>query len=283
MKHWHRRYSPAQAADELAQLVEAAARGLKRRKHATHLKRGQAAIAAVIKHYFRRQQAAVLAAVKPRIASELSADPPTVREASVGGKRFASNLLPSSLSPLSFAVTPDEKSDYDTAITDLITAAGKTLAKELGASASDDLLDTVASKYLHSESLQKLTGGLDDTSTQRLRTAIGDAWDAGGSYDQIVSAITETFDDFSETRAGLIAQTEAIDAYNEGRNETARGLGFDEKSWEVESDNPCEVCLGNVDDGWIDFDDSFSSGDDAPSSHPGCCCVLNFRSSESAE
>jgi hypothetical protein len=57
----------------------------------------------------------------------------------------------------------------------------------------------------------------------------------------------------------------------------ARSAGLNEKSWETESGNPCEVCLANVDDGWIDIDDTFSSGDDAPTAHPGCMCDLNYR------
>ena len=122
---------------------------------------------------------------------------------SAAGKTFASALLPRSLQPLSFAATRAEESEYNSAITDLISAAAKSL--DASAAVGEDF----AGQYLRSNSLSKLTGGLNNTSIDRLQNAIGDAWDKGGSYDQIVQAITDTFDDFSDTRAGLIAQTEA--------------------------------------------------------------------------
>ena len=271
---------PANEVHRVAHVIETTARGLKRKRHQKHLIRGQGAIEKAMRSFFRRQEVAVVAALKPKIGPALSADPAPIKEASSGGKRFASTLLPTSLQPLTFQLDTEEASAYTEAISDMITSAGATLAKEMGSKlgAIKDQLDDVAARYMRTESLSKLTGGLNETSTDRLRTAIGDAWDQGGSYDQIVTAVRGTFDDFSETRAGLIAQTEATDAYNEGRSATAKALGFNEKSWEVESDNPCPECLGNVDDGWIDFDDTFSSGDDAPTAHPGCQCVLNFRS-----
>jgi len=96
---------------------------------------------------------------------------------------------------------------------------------------------------------------------------------------QVVKAIEDTFEDFSTTRAELIAQTEMADAYNEGRDAIAREAGLDEKSWETESGDPCPICEDNEAEGWIDIDDDFSSGDDAPTAHPNCLCILNFRKS----
>ena len=195
--------------------------------------------------------------------------------ASQQGKTFARSLMPTSLHPLTFSATAGETSEYNEAITDLISAA----AKSLGAVSGEDL----ASTYLRENSLSKLVSELNQTSIERLQNSLADAWDKGGSYNDIVSAITETFDDFSETRAGLIAQTEAADAYNAGRRETALSLDYDEHSWETESGDPCPVCEDNEAAGWIDIDDDFPSGDDAPTAHPNCQCVVNFRKSSDSE
>ena len=195
--------------------------------------------------------------------------------ASQQGKTFARSLMPTSLHPLTFSATAGEKNEYDSAISDLITAA----AESLGGTTGADL----AGEYLRKHSLAKLTGGLNQTSIERLQDSIATAWDKGGSYNDIVSAITETFDDFSETRAGLIAQTEAADAYNAGRRETALSLDYDEHSWETESGDPCPVCEDNEAAGWIDIDDDFPSGDDAPTAHPNCQCVVNFRKPSGSE
>jgi Phage Mu protein F like protein len=259
----------ADAANGLADLLEATApKGLKHPKHAKHVNAARASIKAVMRKYFERQRKAVLATVDPRIKRALIIHP--VKE-SAAGKTFARDLVPTSLHPLTFAATASETSEYDGAITDLIAAAAKSLDMEN----SED----IASKYLRENSLSKLTGELNSTSVERLQNAIADAWDAGGSYTDIVGAIKDTFEDFSDQRADLIAQTEAADAYNAGRRETALALDFDEHSWETESGDPCPVCEENESQGWIDIDEDFSSGDDAPTAHPNCLCVANFRKS----
>jgi hypothetical protein len=195
------------------------------------------------------------------------------------GKQFASTVMPDSLQPLRFAVTATEVSEFDEAITDAITGAAATLMKSGATKAGEDF----AGRYLRDNSLSKLTGNINTTSVQRLQDAIAGAWDAGGSYDQIVEAITGTFADFAETRAGLIAQTEVADAYNSGRDSIARGLGFAEKAWETESGDPCQICIDNEDAGWIDIDEDFPSGDGEPTAHPNCLCVVNFRRSSDEE
>ena len=142
-----------------------------------------------------------------------------------------------------------------------------------GATISED----VAGRWLRDNSLSKLTGGFSETSVERLRNAIADAWDQGGSYDQIIKAVQETFEQFSSVRAGMIAQTESADAYNEGRWVMAAEMGMEEKAWETESGTPCDECLANEAQGYIGMDEDFQSGDDAPTLHPNCLCILNFR------
>ena len=263
------------AANALSDLLEAAApRGLKRRKHVRTLKPARAKVAKVMRSYFGRQREALLREVKPKIPALLAMRTEALSSA---GNRFANTLLPSSLHPLRFPVNDAENSEYSDAVREAIAGAAATLADDLksGKTISDD----VAGRYLRDNSLSKLTGELSDTSTQRLRDSIATAWDEGGSFNQVVKAIEDTFEDFSTTRAELIAQTEMADAYNEGRDAIAREAGLDEKSWETESGDPCPICEENEAEGWIDIDDDFSSGDDAPTAHPKCLCILNFRKS----
>lgn len=297
---------PVAELNRVAALLEAQAKGLRHRRHARHLTPAKDRLKALFASYFKRQGAAVLKAVAPHIKRELVSFPPilkeslggnvtpaaaasyralygAMKEASSRGKQFAAGLVPTSLQPLRFAATASERDEFNGAIADLVTGAASTLALQSGQSALKDSADDVASRYLRDNSLSKLTIDLGSETESRLRGALADAWDAGGSYDEMVSAITDTFADFSEVRAGLIAQTEAVDAYNASRSDIAAEAGFDEKSWETESGNPCETCLGNEADGWIGVDETFSSGDDAPTAHPNCECVLNFRSSSDEE
>ena len=263
----------ADAANELAALLEAKApKGLRHPKHAQHIAPARAKIKAVMVHFFGRQRKGVLAHVEPRIKRELVLYPPKLKEASQSGKTFARTLVPSNLQPLTFAATAAETSDYNEAITDLVKAAAK------GMSASEAAGEDYAGEYLQSNSLSKLTGGLNETSIERLQDALADAWDEGGTFDSMVKAIKDEFDDFSTTRAELIAQTEANDAYSDARHEIASQLGLDEKRWDPDGE-ACPECQANADAGWLDIDDEFPSGDDAPTAHPNCDCGCDYRKS----
>jgi hypothetical protein len=267
----------AAAADEIANVLEGA-RGLWNDRHQEHLGAPVRTVKKVLATFFRRQGAAILAAVEPNIVSHIE----QFRESQTpAGKRFAKSVLPDSVSPLRFAVTDGESEAYNTAITLAIEGAAKVVMEELKKSSSAASVSvapsTSAGSYLRDNSLSKLTGNIADATKDKLRSAIGDAWDAGGSYDQIVKAIQDTVETFSSVRAGMIAQTEVVNAYNASRTATARAAGFGLKSWETESGAPCETCLENEAAGWIGIEDVFPDGSSGPSAHPNCQCVLNFK------
>ena len=71
----------AEALLEAARVLEAAVRGLKHRRHLKHLKPARDRIVAVLAAYFRRQEEAVLAEIKPHIKRELAISPAPIREA----------------------------------------------------------------------------------------------------------------------------------------------------------------------------------------------------------
>lgn len=261
--------SIAETAEQMAAILEAP-RGLKHPRHQARLGPAKAGIRAVMASYFQRQGKAAQEAIDEHVISVVN----QFREAD--GKRFADTLVPSSFAPLRFAVLPAESAAYDDAIKSAILGAAETLNQEMetGAVAAPN----VASEYLRDNSLAKLTGEIADTTKDRLRDALADAWDAGGSYEQITDAVKATFEDFSTVRVDMIAQTEANDAYNEGRRATAVRVGFNQKSWETESGDPCPVCIDNEAEGWIPIDQDHASGDSEPTAHPRCECVENYRS-----
>lgn len=251
------------AANDLAVLLEAAAprQGLRHPNHARIIAPARAKVERVLRHYWHRQEAALLAEVKPKIVA---------REASGGGILYAGHLLPTSIAPLRFPVTMVETEEYNDAIAIAIRGAAASIAS--GAISAED----AASRWLRDNSLMKLTGDFSETSINRLRDAVADAWDAGGSFEQITKAIKDTFQDFSDTRAGMVAQTEVNDAYNEGRLYTAINAGFDQKAWDPDGE-ACEICMANVDAEWIGIDEEFPSGDMAPTAHPNCDCSIDFQ------
>ena len=131
--------------------------------------------------------------------------------------------------------------------------------------------------YLADHSLTKLTGGLDETTVERLRTALADTYQAGGDYDALVKAVQDEYAGFNDVRAGMIAQTEMNAAYNAGRKQLGLDMGFNEKAWNPDGTACVEICVPNVLAGWIPIEDDFESGDDAPPGHPNCDCSLDVR------
>ncbi len=262
----------ADAANDLAALLEAAAprQGLRHPSHARIIAPARKKVERVLRHYFHRQMDALLSEIKPKIAvGGSSYGVGSYVEASGGGILYANHLLPTSIAPLRFPVTSVETIEFNDAMAQLIKGAVSTMGEST-------MVEDVVSRWLRDNSLTKLTGDFSATSINRLRDAMADAWDAGGSFEQITAAIKDTFADFSDTRAGMIAQTEVNDAYNEGRIYTAINAGFDQKAWDPDGE-ACEICMANVDAEWIDIDAEFPSGDMAPTAHPNCDCSIDFQ------
>lgn len=117
---------------------------------------------------------------------------------------------------------------------------------------------------------------LDDTTRDMIRDTISSGIENNLSKDDIADLLEESYA-FSPERAETIASTEitsanslgALAGYEEAKSD---GVGV-QKSWLV-LDDGCEICQGNADDGPIDLDEAFSSGDQAPGAHPHCRCVL---------
>lgn len=118
---------------------------------------------------------------------------------------------------------------------------------------------------------------ITDTMRDSIRNTI-----AQGLEDNIgtlaISDAIEALGGFSADRAALIAHTEvaranstaSLDSYRAARDD----LGIATKKAWLLGPEPCEICQSNADDGEINIDDDFSSGDDAPPAHPNCECVL---------
>ena len=267
-------------------ILEATARLCESLKHETHaavLRPLRAKVAKLWKAFFRRQRNAVLRTVAQPLRNELAkaetreADAPVRR----GGQRFAKSVLPDSLQPLKFGLTNAQATSYGAAIEEAILQAGLTLAAELRSEAS--LGQSVVSEYLRENSLSKLTGGINETTTQALRDSLAADYEAVATYGEIVQGIRDVYAGFQETRADMIAQTELNDAYNQGRLAMANDLDMDEKAWDADGTEACEdICQPNVDQDWIPIDDDFDSGDDAPPAHPNCDCGISFRKGSQA-
>jgi hypothetical protein len=119
---------------------------------------------------------------------------------------------------------------------------------------------------------------ITDSTRDMLRSTIEQGLADNIGTDEIAANIEESFA-FSADRASLIARTEvaranstaALEGYIGARDQT--GLMV-KKEWLL-GPNPCPICEENADEGAIDLEDEFPSGDDAPPAHPECECALS--------
>ena len=241
--------------------------GLKHAKHATKLAPIRTDAATALKKFFKRQGSLLLSQIKPKL-----------READADPKKKAASIIPDNL-PI--AITGGTSVDYSKALENALSAGYEGLAGELGS--DNELADDIVQKYLTDHSLTKLTGSFEDTTVERLRNALADAYQKGADFDGLVQAVKDEYAGFSDVRAGMIAQTEMNAAYNAGRKQLGLDMGFNEKSWDPDGSACEEICVPNVLDGWIDIDDEFESGDSEPPGHPNCDCSLNVRFNADAE
>jgi hypothetical protein len=166
-------------------------------------------------------------------------------------------------------------SAFSAAIADATRKAKKELADERASGAA--IRETAMARYLRENSLSKLTGDFPEATKQRLRDAMADAVESGGTAGDIVAAIKKVVPALSDARAEMIAQTETNDAYNAGRMSMAREMGMSEKSWSADGTDACDQCQAQIAAGWIPIDGAFPGGVLAPCLHDGCDCGVNFQ------
>lgn len=124
---------------------------------------------------------------------------------------------------------------------------------------------------------------IDDTTRDMIRDTIASGLEDNIGVDGIIDELMESYA-FSEERAEAIARSELTRANNEGAIEAARTVNEEtgmklKKGW-LATETACEICSENEDEGFIDLDDAFPSGDDCAPAHPNCECTTIFEAEE---
>jgi hypothetical protein len=111
------------------------------------------------------------------------------------------------------------------------------------------------------------------TTREDLRAVLTDGVEQGWSA-QRLSDVIESSGAFDEARADMIARTELAYAHVAGNVEGWRQSGevTGKRSMLGDLHDVPDECDDNADEGVIDFEDAFSSGDDFPPYHPNCVC-----------
>ena len=121
----------------------------------------------------------------------------------------------------------------------------------------------------------ELVSKVADTTRDELRGLVTQSEASGWSVATLADKIQDSTA-FSAQRADLIAQHETRTADNQGSLgawQAAKQNGVKvKKQWIAQGDNVCVICQSNENDGAIDVDENFNSGDDAAPAHPRCEC-----------
>jgi hypothetical protein len=118
---------------------------------------------------------------------------------------------------------------------------------------------------------------IEDSTRDMLRSSVAKALEEGPTVQDLRNEIIDSYA-FSPERAEMIARTELAIAHSKGSVEgykAAEGLGFHTmKEWLVSQDEPEDECMDNADQGPIEMDEAFVSGDFEPPAHPNCKCAI---------
>lgn len=176
----------------------------------------------------------------------------------------------------------------DEAVSSALNLGAAEVSSGTGLPITFNLKSEAALDYLKAHAGEKLGQDVTQTTKNRVRSVLVKGFDKQIPFSQMKSQIRDLYSGFSarsaqsftSNRAENIAVTEVGNAYSEGSLQQAAQLqaaGTDmEKAWALAAD-PCPICEPNGDDGWIEIDEPFSSGDDRPLAHPTCRCSLLVR------
>lgn len=126
-------------------------------------------------------------------------------------------------------------------------------------------------------------GSIDLVTQNAIKEATVDAITSGKTYNELAAEIQEMGETgvFSARRAVTIATDQLAKAYGAGSNMIINdfvdrtGLRV-VKTWEPVG-GACPICVANAQDGEIEFEQSFNSGDQHEPAHVNCRCVVAYK------
>jgi hypothetical protein len=121
----------------------------------------------------------------------------------------------------------------------------------------------------------ELVTQISDGTREFIRSAVVQALDDGWSAAELKRELMDGYT-FSNSRALMISRTEVALAHGKAGDIAARDSGrIGQKEWLASSD-ACDDCIPNQDQGPIELEEDFDSGDSAPPAHPNCRCSITY-------
>lgn len=170
----------------------------------------------------------------------------------------------------------------------LLAGAGEVIA-QIGIDYAFGLANPRAVAYLEAHGYG-LISQIDSVTRGNIATIITNGTAEGWSYNRMAREISSLYREMAvgrpqqhiDSRAHLIAVTEAGNAYEEGNLAVVRdleegGLRMEKKWLTVGDDRVSDGCQANQDEGWIPVAQAFQSGHLRPLRFPGCRCTTEYR------
>jgi hypothetical protein len=130
---------------------------------------------------------------------------------------------------------------------------------------------------------------LVSSTREAIRQVVVDGLTENIGMDEIAANLEASFG-FSADRADLIARTEISTANSMGSLIGARGARDDlglstKKAWSTAGDDKVDedICQANEDEGPIQLDQDFQSGDESTPGHPNCRCAMVYEVDETSQ
>lgn len=113
---------------------------------------------------------------------------------------------------------------------------------------------------------------IDETTRSRIANSIKTSIQLGEDQTQATERLMDVIADTD--RADMIARTETVRAYNNGRRLYALSSGAVAHMWQ--NFGASDICVTNTADGWIPIDQAFASGALNVPTHPRDKCIVIF-------
>jgi hypothetical protein len=170
-----------------------------------------------------------------------------------------------------------------------IQSGARAAIADLSADISFNLANPRAVAFLEQYGAERVTM-INETTRDEIRRMVTRGVEQGLSYDQVAKDITARFREFAvgkpqlhiESRAHLVAVTEAANGYEEGnlivgRTLEAAGIEIEHKWLTVGDSRVSDGCRSNQAAGWIPNGQAFPSGHERPPRFPGCRCTALYQ------
>jgi hypothetical protein len=170
-----------------------------------------------------------------------------------------------------------------------IQAGARATIADLGADISFNLANPRAVAFLERYGAERVTK-INQTTRKAIHDMVTRGMELGLPYDQVAEEISSRFSEFAvgmpqrhiESRAHLVAVTEAANGYEEGSRSAvgeleAAGIEIEHKWLTVGDSRVSDGCRSNQAAGWIPNGQAFPSGHERPPRFPGCRCTALYQ------